>query len=520
MRFNKITDSNSDENGVSPVIGVILMVAITVALVALVTVIVFDFGSDVSESPDATVQFEETDSEVQATILRNSNVDQFKLQSPDGSIADTASGSVGGVLTDSSKSAGKYSIIAVMPDGREEVLTSTDVEESASTGGSTGESITGTVSVNPDLDGATVYAYENGSVVDSATVSDGSYELTVSDRDDASIVVNTDGDVNYKGNPFYASAKQEVSGQSSVDFTFSNSFETQVNNSQVTVSYEIDQKSGMMVGNAHQLQAINQNNSESYDLVRDIDASNTQLWNNNEGFDPFDFGGTINGNNNSINNISINRDGTNFVGVISENSGTIKNVNVNSVDVIGDSPTGGLVGDNGGTIKNVTVSGTVSGAEEVGGIAGQNSGTINKVLSRVSVSGDYEVGGIAGYGSSGLINNSYSTNSVSGTGRIGGIAGSSSNTITNSYARGDVSGSSKVGGILGENALSATVSDSYWDTETTGQSSSAVLSDSNGLTTSEMQGSSAETNMAGFDFADVWVTQSSDYPVLQVNQNN
>ena len=69
-----------DDSGVSPVIGVILMVAVTVALVALVTVTVFDLGGDVSESPDATVQLEQTDSDIQATLLRNENVDELYLQ--------------------------------------------------------------------------------------------------------------------------------------------------------------------------------------------------------------------------------------------------------------------------------------------------------------------------------------------------------------------------------------------------------------------------------------------------------
>lgn len=66
--------------GVSPVIGVILMVAVTVALVALVTVTVFDLGGDVSESPDATVRLEDTSSSVEATVLRNENVQDFTLR--------------------------------------------------------------------------------------------------------------------------------------------------------------------------------------------------------------------------------------------------------------------------------------------------------------------------------------------------------------------------------------------------------------------------------------------------------
>ena len=47
--------AKTTEDAVSPVIGVILLVAVTVALVALATVIVFDIGSDVSDTADATV---------------------------------------------------------------------------------------------------------------------------------------------------------------------------------------------------------------------------------------------------------------------------------------------------------------------------------------------------------------------------------------------------------------------------------------------------------------------------------
>jgi flagellin-like protein len=66
--------------GVSPVIGVILMVAVTVALVALITVVVFDLGGDVSDSPDATVQLEEESNSVTATVIRNENVQDFTIK--------------------------------------------------------------------------------------------------------------------------------------------------------------------------------------------------------------------------------------------------------------------------------------------------------------------------------------------------------------------------------------------------------------------------------------------------------
>jgi len=63
-------EANDDsEKAVSPVIGVILMVAITVILAAVIGVFVLEFGSSVSDSPP-TVQFDMTvDSDNNAKIL-------------------------------------------------------------------------------------------------------------------------------------------------------------------------------------------------------------------------------------------------------------------------------------------------------------------------------------------------------------------------------------------------------------------------------------------------------------------
>jgi hypothetical protein len=60
--------------------------------------------------------------------------------------------------------------------------------------------------------------------------------------------------------------------------------------------------------------------------------------------------------------------------------------------------------------------------------------------------------------------------------------------------------------------VKGSVSDSYWDINSTGQSSSHG---GNGLTTSEMQGSSASSSMSGFDFTDTWSIVEEDYPELQ-----
>ena len=120
----------TDDDAVSPVIGVILLVAVTVALVALATVIVFDIGSDVSDTADATVQLDETSDGVQATVVRNENVDTFELSGPDeGSVSDSdedeSFSSVGDSVTLDDGN-GTYSVIATLEDGSDEVLTSTD----------------------------------------------------------------------------------------------------------------------------------------------------------------------------------------------------------------------------------------------------------------------------------------------------------------------------------------------------------------------------------------------------------
>jgi flagellin-like protein len=138
-------------SGVSPVIGVILMVAVTVALVALVTVVVFDLGGDVSDSPDATVQLEQSESSgndtVSATILRNENVDTLYLAEEGASDpTDTSNDEVAEIGSAAGDSAtledgdgsgssdfsftdgNTFNVIAVMPDGSQEVLTSTNYE--------------------------------------------------------------------------------------------------------------------------------------------------------------------------------------------------------------------------------------------------------------------------------------------------------------------------------------------------------------------------------------------------------
>ena len=125
------------QDAVSPVIGVILLVAVTVALVALATVIVFDIGNDVSDTADATVQLEQQDNNMTATVIRNENVDTFEFSATEtadtpytGTITDNTtaefSGDVGTTASVEMIADDSVSIVANLAGGNSEVLTSSD----------------------------------------------------------------------------------------------------------------------------------------------------------------------------------------------------------------------------------------------------------------------------------------------------------------------------------------------------------------------------------------------------------
>lgn len=214
------------------------------------------------------------------------------------------------------------------------------------------------------------------------------------------------------------------------------------------------------------------------------------------------------------------------------------------------STTGGVVGDNqsGGAIRGSSFQGSVIGTATVGGVAGYNqgivnessstgdvqpnesttgsriggivgwnrfSGTIEESQTSSNVSGGENTGGLTGE-NEGTVSKSYSVGNVSGTQQVGGLSGiNDDGEISESYAAGDVSGNSDVAGLIGVNG--GNLSNGYWDTESTGQSEGIGRGDfdgATGLTTSEMQGSSAEENMDGFDFENTWQTVMGDYPIL------
>ena len=209
-----------------------------------------------------------------------------------------------------------------------------------------------------------------------------------------------------------------------------------------------------------ELQAINDDLSADYVLVNDIDASDTETWNDGAGFEPIGddvnpFTGSFDGQGYVISDLYINRSDENNIGLFGHADGsTIKNIGVEDVDVSGDERVGGLVGDNrNSTVQNSYTTGDVNGSWYVGGLVGDNrvSSTVSNSYSTGNVSGDRRVGGLVGYNrSSSTVSNSYTTGTVSGDSRVGGLVGySRDSTVQNSYSTGDVSANLVVGGLVG-----------------------------------------------------------------------
>jgi hypothetical protein len=222
------------------------------------------------------------------------------------------------------------------------------------------------------------------------------------------------------------------------------------------------------------------------------------------------FTGSYDGGGYSITNLSMNSTANN-VGLFGYTDGAaISNVTV-SGNVMGGSSTGGLIGQASDTmISNVFVSVDVSATTTSNYIGGLIGFGLNVSITRASaignVTGNAYVGGMIGYGYGTPITNSYATGNVTGNtsgDSIGGLIGyldsdpidaNFPTTITNSYATGLVSGTTnRDGGLVGGiccGYVPTDISGSFWDTETSQQTSATGENTADGAfgkTTSEMK---------------------------------
>ncbi|WP_435065511.1 right-handed parallel beta-helix repeat-containing protein [Halobaculum sp. EA56] len=302
------------------------------------------------------------------------------------------------------------------------------------------------------------------------------------------------------------------------------------------------------LSNASELQAMADAPGATYELTADIDASATASWNNGAGFAPVGnastpFTGQLLGNGHAVHGLTVNRSSTDNVGLFGFTDGaTVTDLRLVNVSIRGGSNTGAIAGySRATTFTNDTSTGTVSGGLSTGGLVGylEEGSVVTNSTAEGSVSGSYDVGGVVGslrestvrtsfatsevsgeqylgglVGNAGLssrIERTYALGTVEGDGNLGGLVGFvDDSNVSNSYAAATVRGNYSVGGLLGANR-GGLVTDSYWDTDASGAADSAG---GTGLTTAEMTGGAARSNMSGLAFGDVWQARPGGYPTL------
>ena len=310
------------------------------------------------------------------------------------------------------------------------------------------------------------------------------------------------------------------------------------------------------ISNCQDVQSMNDDLDAVYELQNDIDCSGTTSWNSGQGFKPIGgspvgdrseeaFTGTLLGQEYIIDEVFIDRPSQEFVGLFGNvRNGEVRNLRIDDADITGDDSVGVLAGAFTGSIESVRADGEASGSYFTGGLVGQNDASISESFAAVNVSGgDYYTGGLAGTQRDGTITESFSSGDIVGNNYTGGLVGDNQQAlIESSFVCGEVSGSYYVGGLAGKSIdgdfqrswSSAQVSGSdhtggwlgnnsggtdngvYWDTQASGESTSD--GSGTGLSTSEMQDSSASSNMPELAYGSVWETTSS-YPDLQWMQD-
>jgi hypothetical protein len=216
------------------------------------------------------------------------------------------------------------------------------------------------------------------------------------------------------------------------------------------------------VSDFKQLLVFGQNDALKFRLTNDLDLSSESNF-----YIPY-LAGEFDGNGHKISNLMLNFK------------------SISQVGLFGYLASGGRISELGAENVNVTV----TDGQQVGGLVGGSIGIVTNSYSTGSVIGNRFVGGLVGQNWA-SISNSYSGSDVTGGWDIGGLVGwNAEGTVSNSHSRGRVSGGNWVGGLIGWNNAFV-VSNSFWDTQTSRQSTSAG---GTSKTTTEMKNITTYTN--------------------------
>ncbi len=188
-------------------------------------------------------------------------------------------------------------------------------------------------------------------------------------------------------------------------------------------------------------------------------------------------------------------------GLIASSFGEVTSCH-STATVSGGTYVGGLMGSNWGIVAQCYSTGSVRGGGSIGGMVGENLSVITRCYAGGPVAGESCVGGLVGENYQGQVEDCHSAGTVNGNWYVGGLVGKNGAitvagrqaVVRRCYSVGMVKGQSYCGGLVGDDA--ASVTDSFWDTQTSGLTTSAAGS---GKTTTDMHKAKTFTD-AGWDF--------------------
>lgn len=123
MKLN-IPSLSGDDRGVSPVIGVILMVAITVILAAVIGTFVLGLGDQLGDSVNAGVSVDQDATNVTVTLVNKGNADSVEVRGEDSKTMTEVGESVSVAHGNEN-----VQVIASKEDGTEAVIRTIQVNE-------------------------------------------------------------------------------------------------------------------------------------------------------------------------------------------------------------------------------------------------------------------------------------------------------------------------------------------------------------------------------------------------------
>ena len=119
---------NNIDSGISSTIGVILMVAITVVMAAIIGAMVVGMGGQTEEPAQAGTNYDENTEEVTVTYISSGNVNKTYVKVNGSKLDNSEMSNVGESVTIEANKDSEISIVGVTEEGNEEVIKSESTE--------------------------------------------------------------------------------------------------------------------------------------------------------------------------------------------------------------------------------------------------------------------------------------------------------------------------------------------------------------------------------------------------------